>query len=174
MAAVVGRQVDAVCLVVGGDDDATTIEAAIFAQVFLIDPQHVRRGGGVTLHVIVERKSVGVAEVARLVDAQNDGFEEAIEVSEHVLRRYLVEVPRTDSIFDWFEQGILTDALLSPKNERVIDLLLRTLHSVGEITHDVRGFLAKNLMGVFEPGGGFAGISVFDGWWPVEIETGHV
>ena len=57
MAAVVGRQIDAVGLVVGGDDDAAAIEDAVFAQVFLVDAQHVGRRRGVGLHVIVELRS---------------------------------------------------------------------------------------------------------------------
>jgi hypothetical protein len=39
--------------------------------------------------------------------------------------------------------------LLSAKNECVIDFLLRALHLVGEITHDVRGFFAEKLTGMF-------------------------
>ena len=71
MAAVVGRQIDAVGLVVGRDDDAAEVEDAVLAQVLLVDAQHVGRRGGVGLHVVVEREAVDVAEVARLADAQD-------------------------------------------------------------------------------------------------------
>jgi hypothetical protein len=45
MAPVIGRQIDAVGLVVRRDDDAAAIEHGMLAQVFFIDAQHVRRGG---------------------------------------------------------------------------------------------------------------------------------
>ena len=71
MPAVVGRQIDAVGLVVGGDDDAEAVEDVVLAQVLLVDPQHVRRRGGVDLHVVVEAEAVDLAEIARLADPQD-------------------------------------------------------------------------------------------------------
>ena len=46
MPAVVGRQIDAVGLVVGGDDDAADVRDGVFAAVLLVDPQHVGRRRG--------------------------------------------------------------------------------------------------------------------------------
>ena len=67
---------------------------AVFAQVLLVDAQHVGRRGGVGLHVIVEGEAVDLAEVARLADAQDHRFQEAVESAEHLLRRHLGEIPR--------------------------------------------------------------------------------
>ena len=66
VAAVIGRQIDAIRLVVGRDDHAADIEDGVFAQVFLVDAEHVGRRGGVGLHVIVESEAVELAEIARL------------------------------------------------------------------------------------------------------------
>ena len=69
MPPVIGRQENAVELVIGGDDYAAAIEHAVFAQIFFINAQHVGRGSRVSLHVVVELKAVAITEVARLVHA---------------------------------------------------------------------------------------------------------
>ena len=40
-----------------------------------------------------------------------------------------------------FKKSVLADALHPPKDEGVVDLLLRPLHAVGEPVNDVIGFL---------------------------------
>ena len=72
MPAIVGGKIKAVGLVVSGDDDAEAVEHVVFAQVLLVDPQHVWRGGGVDLGVIIELEAVEIAEIAPLVDPQDD------------------------------------------------------------------------------------------------------
>ena len=61
MTTVVGWQVDAVRLVVGGDDDADTVKDRVLANVLFIDAKHVRRSGGVSLEVIVELVAADIA-----------------------------------------------------------------------------------------------------------------
>ena len=63
MPPVVGRQVNAVGLVVGRHHDAADVEDAMLAQVLLVDPQHVRRRGHERFHVGVEFEAVGFAHV---------------------------------------------------------------------------------------------------------------
>jgi hypothetical protein len=99
MAAVIGWQIDAVGLVVRRDNDAAAIEHGMLAQVFFIDAQHVRWRGGVGFHVVIELKAVDVAKIARFAHAQDDGFQEAVEAAEHLLRRDLREVPWADCAF---------------------------------------------------------------------------
>ena len=53
-------QIDAVGLVVRGENYSNPVEDAVLAKVLLVDAQHVRRGGGVGLHVIVKLISVDV------------------------------------------------------------------------------------------------------------------
>ena len=72
MPAIIGRQEKAVGLVVGGDDEAEAVENVVFAQVLFVDPQHVRRCGGVDLGVIIELEAVEIAEIAPFVDPQDD------------------------------------------------------------------------------------------------------
>ena len=73
---------------VARDDDAAAIENLMLAQELFIDAQHVGRCGCVAFHVIIELKAVHVAEITRLVHAQDDGLEKPIEASEHLLGRY--------------------------------------------------------------------------------------
>ena len=100
MPAIVGRQKDAVGLVVGGDDDAADVRDVVFAQVLLVDAQHVGRRGGHRLQVVVELEPVDFAEVARLADAQDHRLQEAIEAPEQLLRGDFREVPRADRALD--------------------------------------------------------------------------
>ena len=69
MPSVIGGQIDAIGLVVGGDDHTAAIKDAVLAQVLFIDAQHVRRSGRVGLHVIVKTEAVDIAEIARFVHA---------------------------------------------------------------------------------------------------------
>ena len=79
-------------------------------------------------------------------------LQEAIEAAEHMLRRHLGEIPRPDRVLDRFEHRVLADALIAAEHERVVDLLLRALHSMREPFHDVIGVvLAENLVDVIEP-----------------------
>jgi hypothetical protein len=79
------------------DDDAGAIENVVCLQIFLIDAQHVRRRGGVSLHVIVEFEAIDVAEVAGFVHAKDDGLEKAVVRLKRLLWRDFQEIPRADS-----------------------------------------------------------------------------
>ena len=61
--------------------------------------------------MIVELETIVFTQVARLVDAQDDGFQKAIEATEDLRRRHLLEIPWSNSVFDWFEQGVLANTL---------------------------------------------------------------
>ena len=111
MAAVVGWQINAICFVVRGDNDAATIEDAVLAQVLLVNTQHVRRRCRIGFHVVVPSVAIDLTEIAGFVDAQHYGFEEAVEPPEHVRRHHLDEIPRTNRTLDRFEQRVLAGAL---------------------------------------------------------------
>ena len=151
MPAVIGREIDAVGLVVGGDDDAAAIEDVVFAQVLLIDAQRIGRRGGVGLHVIVKLEAVELAQIARLADPQDHRLQEAVEPPQHLLRRHLLKIPGPDRVFDRLEQRVLADPLLPAENKRVVDLLLRSLHPVRKPIDDVVGLVRVNQPNVIEP-----------------------
>jgi hypothetical protein len=50
--------------------------------VLFVDAEHVGRRRGVGLQVVVELETVELAEVARLIDAEDNGFSKSIEESE--------------------------------------------------------------------------------------------
>ena len=52
------------------------------------------------LHVIMEGIAIELAEIARLAHAEDDGFKEAVEASEHLLRRHVGEIPWSDRLLD--------------------------------------------------------------------------
>src|SRR5215831_6414194 len=104
---------------VAGNDDAAAVEDRIFAEVFFVYPQHVWRGCGVCLHVIVKGETAEFAEIAGLVYAQDDGFQEAVEAAEHLEGGCLLKVPGADSVFHGLEEAVLTDALLATQDERM-------------------------------------------------------
>ncbi len=70
VAAIVWREVNAIGLVVRGDDDAADVEHVVLAQVLFIASEHVGRCGRVTLHMVVELIAVEIAKVARLADPE--------------------------------------------------------------------------------------------------------
>jgi hypothetical protein len=109
--------------------------------------------------MIVELISIEVTMIAGLVHPQDDGFDEAIETTQHVLRGHLLKIPRSDGMLDRFEQSILADALLAAKHQSVVDLLLRTLRPLSEPSNDVIGIIWKNFADVFEPRTGLTGIT---------------
>src|SRR5262249_13575651 len=150
------------------------VEDAVLAQVLLVDTQYVRRSGSVGLHVIVELIAIDVAQVARLVYPQDDFLEKAVETSERLLRRHLLEIPGPDGALHRFEQRVLAGALLlASEHERVVDLLLRALHPMGEPLDDVLRFLAEDLVDVLAPGTGLGRIARLERRRSVEVEAGH-
>ena len=142
MAAVVGGQVEAVGLVVGGQDDAADVEDRVFADVLLVDAQHVGRRGRERLHVVVEGEAVDLAEIARLGNAQDHRLQEAVEAAEQLQRRDLGEVPRADRVLDRLEQRVLADALAAAEHQRVVDLLAGELDAMGQPADQVVALVA--------------------------------
>jgi hypothetical protein len=71
---------------VGRDDEAEAVEDIILAQMFLIDPQHVGRGGSVNLGVVVKAEAVHFAQITRFTDPQDRRFDEAVETAKQVGR----------------------------------------------------------------------------------------
>jgi hypothetical protein len=158
--AVVGRQVDTIRLMVRSDDDAEAVRHAVFAEVLLVYAQDIRRGSGISLHVVVELKSIEVAEIARLIDAENDGFHKTVKPAQHVMRRYFAEIPRPYRPFHRFEQGIFPDALSAAKDEGVIQLFLRSLNAMCKPPHNVLCVLTVDAMDMFNPLLGLVWISL--------------
>ena len=89
--------------------------------------------------MIVEGEAVELAEVARLADAQDHRFQEAVEAAEHLLRRHLGEIPGADRVLDRLQQRVLADALLAAEHQRVVDLLVRPLHAMRAPADDMGG-----------------------------------
>jgi len=172
MAPVIGRQIDAVGLVICGDDDAATIEHAVLAQVLLVDAQHVRRRRGDCFHVIIPGVAINLAEIAGFVDAQHYGFEETVEPSEHVRRHHLDEIPRPDRLLDRLEQSVLADALPAAEHQSVVDLLSRPLHAMSKTCDDVLGIVGINPMHMLEPRIRFGGIAGNDGRRQINVQAG--
>ena len=114
------------------------------------------------LHVIVEGEAVELAEVARLADAQDHRFQEAVEAAEHLLRRHLVEIPRADRVLDRLEHRVLADALLAAEHQRVVDLLGGLLHAMRAPAHDMGRVVAVEPLDMIEPAVGIAGDRLHD------------
>src|SRR5262249_18862094 len=140
--------------------------------VFFVDAQHIWRSSGVSLHVVIELITAGVSQVARLIHAQNHTFEKSVEVSENLLRRNLLKIPGTDGALHLLQRRIFCGALLlNAEHERMVDLLLRTLHSLRKPFDDVLSIVAENFVQMLKPRTGLVGIAPLDHWWPIEIEA---
>ena len=72
------------------------------------------------------------------------------------------KVPRPDRALDRLEQRVLADALLAAEHERVVDLLLRPLHPVGQPFDDVVGVVRIDVADVVEPRAGLVGVARLD------------
>src|SRR5262245_42762730 len=114
MATVAGRQVDAVRLVIGGEDEAEHVGHVVLGNIFLVDAQHVWRSGGICLGEIVEFEAVDLTEVALFVDPQHDGLGERVDASEEVSRFDLLEIAAAGRLLHRLEHRVLADALRPP------------------------------------------------------------
>ena len=144
MAAVIGGQIDAVGLVIGGDDDGADVRDGVLAQVLLVDAEHVGWGGDDCLEVVVELIAIDVTEVARFGDAQDDGLEESVEAAEQLLRRDFLKIPWADGVLDGLEDRVLANALITPENDGVIDFSLGALNPLRKPCDDVFGVVGPN------------------------------
>src|SRR5262245_2942791 len=106
------RQIDAIGLIVGGENDANAVENAVFMYVLFVDAYHVWRSSVVGLHMIIELITANIPQVARFVDTQNHTFEKSVEVSENLLRRNLLKIPGANSALHRLERSIFAGALL--------------------------------------------------------------
>jgi len=145
----------------------------MLGDVFFVDAQHVRRRRGVGLHVIVEFEAVDVAEVSPFTDAQDDGLQEAIEASEHLLRRGFAEIPRPDRVLDGLKQRVLADTLGAAEDEGVIYFLMWALHPVRKPRDDMVCVITENPVDVIDPPIGLRRVAMFDRRRPIEIKTAH-
>src|SRR5258708_34906041 len=145
-------QIDAIGLVVGCKNYPDAIDDAVLPQVLLVHAQHVRRGSGVRLHVVVELIAVDVPQVARLVNTQYDSLDKAVEAPKNLLWGDLLKIPGTNRALHWFERRVLAGALLvAADHECVVDLILRALHPMREPVDDMVGVVTEYLADVVEP-----------------------
>src|SRR5262245_50619708 len=110
VASIVGGQVDAVSSMIGGEEHAADVEGVILSQVFFIDLQHLGRRGGVDFHLVIESKTIGVAEIANFIHPQDDRLHEWIEGAQDVGRRDVVKIPWSYSLADRHQQDVLADS----------------------------------------------------------------
>ena len=85
MAAIVGRKVNAIGLVIGGDNEAADVEDVILPHVLLIDAQHFRRRCGQHLHLLIEIEAADLAEIASFAHPQHHRFGIAVKSPGDVL-----------------------------------------------------------------------------------------
>src|ERR1700733_3854662 len=116
MPTIVRRQVDSVSLMIRCYDDANDVQDAVFANVFLVDAQHIRWRGDVRLRIIVKLISVELSEISRFANTQDNRLKEAVKSTHQLLRRHLVAVPGADSALRRFEQSIFADTLLAAEH----------------------------------------------------------
>ena len=124
--------------------------------------------------MIVKLETINITEIARLVYAQDHRFHEAIKAAEHVLRRDLREVPRSDRMFHWLQQRVFADALSTAQHQCVIDLLARMLDAVCQPSHDVIEIVGIDFMDMVKPSIGGSGISQFDHRRAIQVETADI
>ena len=73
MATIICGKMNSVRSVVGGDDQADAVEDAVFAQIFFINAQRVRRCSCKCFKMFIQRVTIIVAKIARFIQAQDDG-----------------------------------------------------------------------------------------------------
>ena len=158
MPPVIGWQIDAVGLVVRGDDDAAAVKYAVFAQVLFIDAQHIGRRGGVGLHVIVELKRLLSPRSRASLTRRITDFRKPLKRPADLLRRDFMEIPGPDCVLHGLEQRVLADALSATEHQRVIDLFC------GCCTRWASHFMMcrrrrSRPCDVIEPGSGFGSVA---------------
>ena len=89
-------------------------------------------------------------------------FTKPLKRPKHLLRRDVHEVPRPDGALDGLKDCVLADALVAAQHERVVDLLVRTLHPVRKPMDDVLGVVGIDFAHVVKPGAGLARVAAFD------------
>src|SRR5262245_52927961 len=134
---VIGWQIDAIRLVVRGDGNAAKVGDVIFAQVLLVDVDDIGWGCNQRLGAVVEGEAVEVTEIACLADAQDHRARIAIELAKHTMGCHVGEIPWPDRLLDRFKDRVLADAGIATQYERMIDLLMRSLHAMCVPSQDV-------------------------------------
>ena len=156
---VIGGQIDAADLVVRQHDDAADVEDVILATVFLVGQQRIRRGRTVGLHVLVKHEPIDVAQVADLIDLQNDATVETVEPPHHDYRGDSAKIAGADGEPERRDQRVLANPRITAKQERVVDFLLRALHAMGEELANVIEVVGVKLPTMIEPSFRFGRIS---------------
>ena len=70
------------------------------------------------------------------------------------------------------EQCVFADALGTAQDQRVVDLVLRTLHALRQPGDDMVGVCGIDPVRMLDPGAGFRAVPRFDARRPVQIEYG--
>src|SRR5690242_15038114 len=108
MPAILSGQVDTICLMICGYDDAAAIKYLILTSELLIDAQRIRRAGDQRLHMIVELESITFSQVARFANAQDYGFQETIKSPHYVWGRCFLKIPRANRLLHRFEDCVFS------------------------------------------------------------------
>ena len=161
MPAVVFRQKNSVAFVIGGDDDAGPgSECNIRGDAFVVDAQYIRQCGDNCLHVVIEAKTIEVAEVAGFAKSQDDRSEITIEAAVKDGRgAFLLPVPRPDGALDGFEQAVFPDPLIPTEDDGVVKFFSGALHPVGEPVNDMLRLIGINGIDMIEPALGASGVA---------------
>jgi len=83
----------------------------------------------------------------------------------------LVEVPRSDGVFDRLQQSVLPDALHPAKHQRVIDLDLWILHALRQPGDNVIGVAGVDLAHVIHPHPRLIGVTERDTRRAIDVEA---
>jgi hypothetical protein len=89
----------------------------------------------------------------------------------HSVRRDFVEIPRSHRALHRLEQRVLADPLGAAEHQRVVDLVLRVLHPVGQPFDDMFGIVAEDFADMVKPRMGLGCVARLDHRWPVEVEA---
>src|SRR5262245_26021293 len=98
MAAVVRGQVDAICLMIGGNDDAADVEDGMLAYILLVAPDDVGWSSRVEFQMLIEGVTIPVTEIAAFADAQDHALDEAVEAAEQLHGCDVFEIPWPDGV----------------------------------------------------------------------------
>src|SRR5262245_32282936 len=127
----------------------------MFPQVFLIDTDGFRWRSGVGFHPFIKPIAIDLAKIMRLVDAEKNGFNKAVESSHQCGRQNLFHIPRADRILDGIEKRILANSLHPAQEKSMIDFRLRPLDTTRQPANDVVLVVRVKLLDMLEPSSGF-------------------
>jgi len=121
--------------------------------------------------MIVKFEPVVIAEVTRLIDAENDRFCKRRETAQHGCRRYFLEICMPDRAFDRLQDCIFSDSLFSAQHQSVIYFFTWPLHAMCEPPNDMVRVSAEQLLHMRDPEAGFCWVARHDDRTLVQIEA---